>query len=150
MPYAVKLFFEKMEERKEMFANKPIYFFIHSGFPEAKQSRILERYLKYFCTIIGAKCMGVAIMGNSEATRHQGEDSKRRIKINENMRNLAEDIAKGNQFNAASLDYFKGMEVLPKFVAFMLKKMPWILNKAFDMMVKRNGSFEKRFDKPYA
>lgn len=149
MPYAVKLFFEKMDESKTLFKNKPIYYFIHSGFPEAKQSRLLERYLKYFTKILGAKYMGTAIMGNSEMVRHMSEESKRRAKIQKYMQLFAKDIMEGNPINAEIVKYFKGMETMPKFVMFLLKKFPNVFNKGFDFMFKRNGAYDKRYNQPY-
>jgi len=149
MPFAVKLFFEKMEEHKAIFENKPIYYFIHSGFPEAKQSRLLERYLKYFTKIIGAQYMGTAIMGNSEMIRYMDEKSKRRAKIQYNMKAFAKDIETGKPFNKESIEYFRGMETMPKFVMFLLKKFPSVFNKGFDMMFKRHDSFDKRYHQTY-
>lgn len=149
MPYAVKVFFEKMHENKSLFKDKPMYYFIHSGFPEAKQSRLLERYLKYFTKIVGAKYMGTAIMGNSEMVRHMPENSKRRMKIHENMKMFANDITSGNTFNDTSITYFRGMETMPKFVMFLLKKFPGVFNKGFDFMFKKNGAYEKRYNQPY-
>lgn len=149
MPYAVKLFFEKMDENKALFKDKPMYYFIHSGFPEAKQSRLLERYLKYFTKIIGAQYMGTAIMGNSEMTRYMSEKSKRRAKIQENMKLFAKDIVEGKPFNKASIEYFRGMEVMPKFIMLLLKKFPSVFNKGFDFMFKKNGAYEKRYNQPY-
>ena len=149
-PYAVKAFFERMEESKETYKDKPIWFFIHSGFPEAKHSRLLERYLKYFCKLIGANCMGVCIMGSSEVLRGLTNESKRMIKINKNIKGLANNISNSKTFNSKSIEYFKGMEMLPKPVVYIMKLFPNIFNKGFDIMIKRNGAYDKRYDKPYA
>ncbi|MBN2878749.1 MAG: hypothetical protein JXN65_03870 [Clostridia bacterium] len=149
-PYAVKVFFEKMEENKEIYSGKPIYFFIHSGFPEAKQSRLLERYLKYFCKIIGAECKSVCIMGNSEGVRHLNRTSKRYNRIKFYMHSFAQDIINDRQFNEEGIRFFHMMETLPKPVLFIFRHFPSIFNKGFDIMIKKKGAYEKRFDKPYA
>ena len=149
-PYGVKVFFEKMEENKELYKGKPIWFFIHSGFPEAKQSRLLERYLKYLCKIIGTEYMGTCITGNSEGIRKLKSNSKRLIKIKNNIKVLAYDISCSKYFNSKSIEYFKRMENLPKPAVFITKSFLGLLNKGFDFMIKQNGAYDKRFDKPYA
>ncbi len=148
MPYAVKAFFEKIEEDKHLFKSKKFYFFIHSGFPEAKQSRLLERYLKYFCSIIGAECMGVCIMGNSEGVRYLTPESKRLTKITQHISMLAQDIQNGENFNSTSIKYFNAMETLPKPASALFKIIPFI-NIGFNIMLKKKGSYEKRFNQPY-
>ena len=149
-PYGVKVFFEKMEERKEIYAGKPIYFFIHSGFPEAKQSRLLERYLKYFCTIIGAECRGVCIMGNSEGMRNMKKESKKYAKVQSCMNSFAQDILMNRPLNEDGIKYFHAMETMPKPALFIFRRLPGMVNMGFDMMIKKMGAYENRFDKPYA
>lgn len=68
MPAQQKLFFEKMEKYKMDFKGKTISFIIHSGFPEMIQSESLKEYLEMFSTdIMEMNCLGVAIIGGSEA-----------------------------------------------------------------------------------
>ncbi|MEX1377997.1 MAG: hypothetical protein AB1Z23_11080 [Eubacteriales bacterium] len=149
-PYGVKAFFEKMEENKKAYENKPIYFFIHSGFPEGKQSRLLERYLKYFCRIIGAECKSVCIMGSSEMTRDAKETSKKYIKIKSNMDILAQDILESRPFDETAIKYFNNMEIMPKSALKLIKVFPRLMDIGFNMMLKGNNAFDKRYDKPYA
>ena len=148
MPYAVKAFFECMEENKEIYSGRKFYFFIHSGFPEAKQSRLLERYLKYFSNLLGAHCMGVCIMGNSEMLRNSDLQSKRMLKIKHHLSKLAANILDGTEFNKDSIKYFCGMETLPKSASVVLKIFP-LINIGFNLMLKQNGAYDKRFNKPY-
>lgn len=67
MPAQQKYFFELMEENKNVFKGKSISFIIHSGFPEMIQSISLKEYLELFAELMGMKCLGVAIIGGSEA-----------------------------------------------------------------------------------
>ncbi|MBC8061065.1 MAG: NAD(P)H-dependent oxidoreductase, partial [Clostridiaceae bacterium] len=67
MPGITKDFFEYMERNKGLLFEKPISFIIHSGFPEACQSRDVMRYTEYFSKLLGMKYMGSIIMGGSEA-----------------------------------------------------------------------------------
>ncbi|MDA3845025.1 MAG: NAD(P)H-dependent oxidoreductase [Vallitaleaceae bacterium] len=67
MPGIVKLFFEKLEQKKQAFGGRPVYFVIHSGFPELIHSRSLERYLKYYATkIMDMNHLGTIIWAGSE------------------------------------------------------------------------------------
>ncbi len=148
MPYAVKAFFEVMEENKDKFSGKKFYFFIHSGFPEAKQSRLLERYLKYFCILMNVECMGVCVMGSSEMLRNMQSDSKRMTKIRQHIKDVAADISQGAQINKESLKYFSGMETLPKPACLFMKIVP-VVNIGFNMMFRQKGIYDKRFNQPY-
>jgi len=68
MPAQQKLFFEKMEKKRDMFKGKSISFIIHSGFPEMKQSLSLKEYLEFFSTdIMEMNLLGVVILAGSEA-----------------------------------------------------------------------------------
>ena len=67
MPGITKDFFENMENNKKFFQGKPITFIVHSGFPEAIQSRAVERYNEYFAKLMDMNYLGTIIMGNSES-----------------------------------------------------------------------------------
>ncbi|MEA1911499.1 MAG: NAD(P)H-dependent oxidoreductase [Spirochaetota bacterium] len=68
MPGITKAFFELMENYKEYFSGKPVYFIIHSGFPEMIHSKALSRYLSYFSgKIMNMNYKGTVIIGWSEA-----------------------------------------------------------------------------------
>lgn len=69
MPYAIKALFEQMEKNKAFYEGKDVYFIIHSGFPEARQSRPVEEYTKYFAELIGMNCVSTAVKGHSEGFR---------------------------------------------------------------------------------
>ena len=79
MPGIAKKFFENMMAAKASFAEKPVLFIIHSGFPEAAQSRTVARYVKHFAKLINMRDMGYIILGNSEGIRfHPKQASSKR------------------------------------------------------------------------
>ncbi|MEX1308701.1 MAG: NAD(P)H-dependent oxidoreductase, partial [Eubacteriales bacterium] len=79
MPGIAKAFFEKMMLKKESFTGKPVLFIIHSGFPEAVQSRMAERYVRHFARLLNMQTMGCIIIGNSEGIRmHPKQASSKR------------------------------------------------------------------------
>ena len=68
MPSIVKSLMELMSEKAEYFYGKPIYFIIHSGFPEVIQSELLRKYTAYFTTkVMKMTYKGTVIMAGSEA-----------------------------------------------------------------------------------
>lgn len=80
MPGITKSFFELMESRKEFFYRKPVYFVIHSGFPEMIQSRTLSRYLAYFSLkVMNMDYMGTVIIGGSEAMQLAPDGAFRKL-----------------------------------------------------------------------
>lgn len=68
MPSIVKSFMELMSEHTDNYLNKPIYFIIHSGFPEMIQNLILKDYTSYFAKkIMHMAYKGTLIMAGSES-----------------------------------------------------------------------------------
>ena len=80
MPGITKAFFELMEKNKSLFTGKPVYFVVHSGFPEMIQSRLLSRYNEYFAgKVMGMKYRGTVIIAGSESMQMAPDQAFRRI-----------------------------------------------------------------------
>ena len=80
VPGATKSFFELMEMHKDIFSGKPVYFVVHSGFPEMIQCSLLSRYLKYFSDkIIDMDYKGTVIIGGSEAMQMAPDEAFRKL-----------------------------------------------------------------------
>nr|WP_246433928.1 NAD(P)H-dependent oxidoreductase [Spirochaeta isovalerica] len=101
MPGITKAYFEAMEQHKTDFAGKPVYFVIHSGFPEMVQSKALSHYNAYFATeIMGMDYKGTVIIGGSESMQMAPDQAFRKLQINlklvgqaiKEYKNLPEDI----------------------------------------------------------
>jgi len=70
-----------MEEHKELFAEKPVYYIIHSGFPEMVQSHALSRYLSYFSQkIMNMDYKGTVIIGGSESMQMAPDGAFRKLR----------------------------------------------------------------------
>lgn len=97
MPGQQKLFFEKMEENKDLFKGKKVSFIIHSGFPEMVQSESLKEYLEHFAIdIMEMDLLGVVIIGGSEALQMAPDSMfKRQIFI---LQDVIRSIEKGSTF----------------------------------------------------
>jgi len=146
MPGITKEFFEHMEKNKESLALKPISFIIHSGFPEALQSRNALKYTEYFSKLIGMKYMGGIIMGGSEALSAAPQSIyRKKIKA---FKSIGRSIYECKEFEAADKIIISKPEALPKVQLFIMKYLN-ISDFFWNSLLKKNNAFEKRFDKPY-
>lgn len=147
VPGIVKGVFEIMERRKAEFLGKKVWYVIHSGFPEPRQSRLAERYMRYFTSFMEMRYMGAAVMGSSEGL--QGAPDKMYGKKPELFGRLGQDIREGQPFNEETVLRIAGKETLSGAVIFIMN----LLNPGkffWDRTLKKNGAYDKRYDQPYA
>ncbi len=146
MPGVTKDFFEHMERNKDFLVGKLISFIIHSGFPEALQSRDVEKYTEYFSKLLGMKYMGSIIMGGSEALTAAPETMfKKKIAA---FKSIGRSISQNKELEGADKLIISKPETLPKAQLFTMKYFN-ISNLFWNSLLKKNKAFEKRFDKPY-
>ncbi len=150
MPGIVMAFFEKLQPLRKYMTGLRLGFVVHSGFPEALQSRYVEKYLVWLADELGADYFGTVVMGGSEGISMMppGMIKKKRALFNELGRRLPEvDI-----FDAALVRKIAGMEKLGKFRAWCLRIVAktGIINIYMNNKLKENNAFEERFAKPYA
>ena len=62
---------------------------------------------------------------------------------------MAQNILENRPFDETTIKYFNRMEVMPKFVLALAKAFPKLLDIGFNMMLKQNNAYDKRYDKPY-
>jgi len=143
MPGIVMDFIEKLEPYKSSLSKLNLGFIVHSGFPEGKQSRAVEKYLVRLTALLGAKYAGTVIAAGS-----MGMSSKRQKVICELGRRLPDTMA----FDPILLPRASGFEKLPKV---MIPVMSLLSRSSFmqffwNSELKKNGAFAERFAKPYA
>ena len=143
MPGIVMDFIEKLEPYKSSLVNLNLGFIVHSGFPEGKQSRAVEKYLVRLTTLLGAKFAGTVVAAGS-----MGLSAKRQKVIRQLGRRLPETmvfdtelISRASQFEELSRAMIPIMTILCK---------AGLLNSYWDKDLKKNGVFADRFSKPYA
>lgn len=125
---------------------KPMAFLVQSGFPEAKHSRPIARYLEKLCKRINATYCGTIIRGSSESIRMRSAAANR--KVFEQFNSLGASLAYDGKFKQNLLVKVAGREEL-SWIMKQGMKLP-IVNFYWDMMLKKNNAFDKRFDAPYA
>jgi hypothetical protein len=149
MPGIVMAFFERFEALRGSLGHLTLGFVVHSGFPEACQSRAVEKYLVWLTAELGAKYAGTVIMGGTESMRHMQESAlvgKRSL-----LENLGRGLAKDGRFSPELVKRAAGMERLPGPVAFVFKfvsrmnffQSMWIND------LKKNNAYENRAARPY-
>ncbi len=147
MPGIAKKFFEGMMEKKQHFTGKPVLFIIHSGFPEAVQSRMAERYVRHFANLMGMQTAGCVIIGGSETMRFAPEDafSKRANALAA----LGTKFAAGQALTEQDLLMPGHREKLPKALMRLFNLIAPLTDVFWNQMLKKNGAFKRRFDRPY-
>ncbi len=147
MPAIVKLFFEQIYLEK--CSDKKIGFIVQSGFPEIIHSVWIERYLDKLVRRLGGEYLGTVIKGGVEGIQVQPPIMTR--KIFRNFFELGACLATTGRF---SYDIVKSMHK-----PYQLSKVTlWVVNIMnclgwsnfyWNMNLKKNGAYKKRFDKPY-
>ena len=147
MPGTSKAFIEEMELIKNVFSEKPIVFIIHSGFPESSQSKTVKRYVQYFSKLMNMNYTGCVLMGGSEAL--QVAPDKYFGGKAEAFKKLGENIAKLQELDSKAIGEIYGKESIGKIQSFLLNYTR-ISNFYWNRTLKKNGVFDKRYDKPYS
>ena len=150
MPAMVKTFIESLEPFCRGEGNPAIGFIVHSGFPEATQSRYVERYLEKLTRRLGCKYTGTVIKGGTEGIQVQPPSMTR--KLFKSFYELGKTFGKTGAFDKQIVLKLAKPERLTKFQlwAFRLLSKIGLTNSYWDSQLKKNNAYEKRFAKPYA
>ena len=149
MPAVVKHFIEALEPLVGRRDNPPIGFLVQSGFPEGLHSRYVERYLEKLAARLGSPYLGTIVKGNGEGVRIMppqatcgavckpaGAGCRAAQGRAPRPANPGKQIAIPERFPAILGPFFQVLLRLP------------IAHSYFDDMLKKNGAYEKRFDRP--
>ncbi|MBS0011510.1 MAG: NAD(P)H-dependent oxidoreductase [Bacteroidales bacterium] len=149
MPGIVKEFFEKIYSEPSR-AGKRIGYIVQSGFPEAKHSTFLERYLERF-TIkrLKAEYLGTVIKGGVEGI--QIMPPRMNAKLFASFRKLGEHFAGTGTFSRSIMEKLRKPYTLSagRLLFFRLMSITGITNYYWNSNLRKNKAFDRRFDKPY-
>lgn len=150
LPAITKRFIEALEPLTQRGTNPPIGFLVQSGFLEGLHSRYIERYLESLAKRLGSPYLGTIVKGGGEATYLMPPQATR--PLFSKLQALGAEFAQEGQLNPKILKKIASPERFPKI---MLPIMRYFLAKPashgyFDNMLKKNGVFEIRFDRPFA
>jgi NAD(P)H-dependent FMN reductase len=149
MPALVKSFFESLSDAApEHLQGKRIAFVIQSGFPEAVHCEALAAYLPRLCSRLGLVHAGTITMGGAEGIRLRPPKQLRKIR--------ARFVTAGRELAAGGFSQSLAARIAGKrtfgplmLAIFRLVSLTGVQNFYWNMMLKKHGAWEKRFDAPF-
>ncbi len=148
MPAIVKEFFEQLILQKGN-PEKQIGFIVQSGFPEAMHSVWLERYLDKLIGRMGYRYLGTVIRGGVEGIQIMPWWMTR--KLYRQFEELGEQFARYGRFDSrisTQLGHPYKMSAIGR-IGFSIFNKLGLTNFYWNSNLKKNGAWEKRFDRPY-
>lgn len=165
MPAVVKDFIETLVEssgspavRNKKGASKrtakngampPLGFIVQSGFPETAHSRYVEKYLEKLARRMNAPYLGTVIRGGVEGIQSMPRFLTRRLFTA--FRSLGRHFGVTKEFHPIIVKSLAGRDRMsaPGRAVFRLLLMTGLVDMGWDMMLKKNGVYQHRFDRPY-
>jgi multimeric flavodoxin WrbA len=150
MPGIVKEFIESIALlEKNIIQGKKIGFIVQSGFPEAIHSVAVEHYLEKLAKRLQCEYLGTVIKGSVEGI--QAMPSFMTQKLFKQFKKLGEYFAENTAFSPEIMKTLRNpYKMSPRKIAiFKLLIKLGFTNFYWNGNLKKNGAFEKRFDKPY-
>ena len=149
MPAIVKHFIEALEPLVGRSDNPPIGFIVQSGFPEGLHSRFVEHYLKKLAARLGSPYLGTIVKGNGEGVRIMPD--KMNQSLFDALQAVGRGLAEGKKVDPTILTSIAKPEHFPVILApiFQLFVHLPIAHSYFDDMLKKNGAFKHRNDRPF-
>jgi len=147
MPGQVKYFFEEIEEIDTR--GKTVGFIVQSGFPEAHHSIFVERYLEKFARRKEWNYLGTVIKGGVEGIQIMPASMTK--KLYANFENLGKAFDETGQFDATIKNKLRKpfrMSFISR-TLFRLVILTGMSNYYWNMKLKENNAFDKRFAQPY-
>ena len=149
MPGIVKPFIESLKPLCGKQGNPSVGFMVQGGFPEAYQSRFVERYLEKLAKRLNCQYLGCVVKGGIEGI--QGKPQFMTKKIFYYFYELGKVYGKSRKFDEELLKRLAKPEHLSAWRRLFYKfaRLTGMANIHWDKQLKENNAFEKRFDRPY-
>lgn len=148
MPSVVKEFIEALEPLCGRAGNPALGFVVVSGFAEGVHASYVAKYLEKLARRLGCRHMGTVTMGNAEGVRHAA--GKRRDMVYAAFRHQGQCLAAGWEFDAQAAASLAGPYrfTAPLRVFFTLMGKLGLMDAGWNRMLRANGAFERRLDRP--
>jgi len=147
MPGSVMKFFELLKP----IHNKEVHmaFLVQSGFPETSQSYYLRPYLELITKRLGVSFDGTIIKGGLEGIQMKPEKANKRLF--DQMEQIGRTYASKGIMDLSLKKEYEKSEYLPKGtqILYSILSLTGLTNFYWDLNLKKNGAYEKRFAKPY-
>jgi hypothetical protein len=149
MPGLVKDFIEDLRPLCGQKGLPPAMFLVQSGFPEARHSRFVERYLKKLTRRLGCGYLGTMVRGGVEGIRVMPAMMTR--KLYGLMENLGAALADTGKLDPQLLRKLATPETLTPARRWMYEKLLYRMTNAYwNNMLKKNNALHRREDRPFA
>jgi len=148
MPGQVKYFFESIEKFDS--SGKSVGFIVQSGFPEVYHSIFIERYLQKISNTMGWNYLGTVIKGGVEGIQIMPPSMTKKLFLN--FEKLGSHFALSGKFEPSIVEKLRKpyhMNLMRRTIMRMGIKTG-LANFYWNMNLKKNYAFDKRFAKPYA
>lgn len=148
MPGMVKEFIEHLSPLCSNDSNPTLGFIVQSGFPEASQSRCLEKYFEKLSAQIRCNYLGTIIKGHCGTTlASEGRDH-----LLSSLYNLGKILGMSGRFDAGIIRELAQPEQISMKTQIKLKLLLRLgfLDGYYNNKLKENNAFEKRLNMPYA
>jgi len=148
MPGMVKEFFEEVS-KPGIIRPRRIGFIVQSGFPEAIHSVFVERYLAKLVKRLKREYLGTVIKGGVEGIQIMPPGMTR--KLFNHFEELGRYFAGHGEFSPEIMKALRKPYTLSgrRRMMFNLLKHTGLTNYYWNTHLKKNGAWEKRFDRPY-
>ncbi|MBN1485593.1 MAG: NAD(P)H-dependent oxidoreductase [Chloroflexia bacterium] len=153
MPGLVKAFIETLLPLRGWKENPALGFIVHFGLPEALHARPLEKYLRKLSAHLGCRYLGTVIRGGiQELDRLPKQALHQQLRP---FRQLGASFGQSGQLDPDLLQQLAHPERLPSYrlLAYRLIQSLWPRNRRthsyWDPLLRENGAFADRFERPY-
>ena len=149
MPAIVKRFIEALEPAADQGSNPPLGFLVQSGFPEALHMRYVELYLEKLADRLGSPYLGTVVKGGGEGTHLMPPGMTG--KLFNNLQALGRGLASQGRLDPVLLKAIAKPERFPAWSGPLFQifvRLPFA-HSYFDQMLKQNGVYQQRFDRPF-
>jgi NAD(P)H-dependent FMN reductase len=149
MPGQVMAFFESLEELCGRANNPSIAFLVQSGFPEAGQSRAVEHWLGLLAKRLGTPYLGTIVKGNVEGI--QVMPAWMTAKLFKKIERIGFELGASDRLDPKALRALAGPDwISPWRLPFVKPWIPLGAASYWNGQLKANGTFARRFDRPFA
>lgn len=149
MPGIVKSFIESLKPLCGKQGNPSLGFMVQGGFPEAYQSRFVERYLEKLAKRLSCQYVDCIVKGGIEGFQTMPQFMTK--KVFSYLYEIGKVYGKSGKFDEELLNKLAKPEHLSALrrLFFKFAMLTGMANIHWDRQLKENKAFEKRFDKPY-
>jgi len=146
VPGVVKQFIEAVGQFDG--SGKNIWFFVHSGFPEAIHCEGLIRYLELLTKRWNMNNMGTILKPGTEQVRMLPLERNKKLFFD--FEQLGSTLAKSGSLDQNILDRFKQPYVYPPNAMPVIRLMSklGLIDRYWNKELKRNKAYHRRFDMP--